>query len=67
MKTKYNKIIEWVITVILIIPLFVLIALKDVIKVVAKLVQATQVVLECSIDCIRTIYKRLVKELSVKD
>lgn len=67
MKTKYNNIIERILIVILIIPLLVLIALDYVIKVVAKLVQATQVVVECSIIYVRTIFKRLVKELSVKD
>lgn len=67
MKTKYNIIIERIIIIILIIPLLMLIALEYVIKVVAKLVQATQVVVECSISYVRTIFKRLVKELSVKD
>ena len=66
MKRKYNIIIEWIIMFILIIPLFVLIALKDVIKVVEKLVKAAQVVVECSIVYVRTIFKRLVEELSVK-
>lgn len=52
---------------ILLIPLLVLLALKYVLKAVARLIRAAQVVVECSIDCVRTIFKRLVKELSVKD
>lgn len=67
MKTKYNTIIERTLIIILIIPLLALIALEYVIKVVLKLVQAIQVVVECSIVYVRTIFKRLVKELSVKD
>ena len=66
MKTKYNIIIEWVIMVILIIPLLALIALKYVLKVVERLVKATRVVVECSIVYVRTIFKKLVEELSVK-
>lgn len=53
--------------IILIIPLLVLIALKYVLKVVEKFIRTTQVVIECSIDYVRTIFKRLVKELSVKN
>lgn len=67
MKTKYNKIIERILMVILIIPLLELIALGYVIKVVAKLVEVAQVVVECSIACVRTIFKRLVEALSAKD
>ena len=67
MKTKYNNIIERTLIIILIIPLLALIALEYVIKVVLKLVQAIQVVVECSIVYVRTIFKRLVKALSVKD
>ena len=66
MKTKYNIIIEWIIMVILIIPLLALVALKYVLKVVERLVKATQVVVECSITYVRTIFKKLVEELSVK-
>ena len=66
MKTKYNIIIEWIIMVILIIPLLALVALKYVLKIVERLVKATRVVVECSIDYVRTIFKRLVEELSVK-
>ena len=53
--------------IILIIPLLALIALKYVIKVVARLVKAIQIVVECSIKYIRTLYKDLVEALSVKD
>ena len=66
MKTKYNIIIEWIIMVILIIPLLALVALKYVLKVVERLVKAAQVVVECSITYVRTIFKKLVEELSVK-
>ena len=50
---------------ILIIPVFTLIALKYVLKVVARLVKAAQIVVECSIDYVKTIFKQLVEELSV--
>ena len=66
MKTKYNIIIEWIIMVILIVPVFSLVALKYVLKVVERLVKAAQVVVECSIVYVRTIFKKLVEELSVK-
>ena len=66
MKTKYNIIIEWIIMVILIVPLLALVALKYVLKIVERLVKAAQVVVECSITYVRTIFKRLVEELSVK-
>lgn len=66
MKIKYNNIIERIIMVILIIPLLALVVLKYVLKAVERLVKAAQVVVECSIDYVRTIFKRLVKELSVK-
>ena len=52
--------------IILAAPALTLIALKYVLKVVARLVKATQVVVECSIDYVRTIFKKLVEELSVK-
>lgn len=67
MKTKYNIIIEWVIIIILAAPLLALIALKYVLKVVERVIRATQVVVECSIDYVRTIFKKLVEELSVKN
>ena len=66
MKTKYNIIIERIIMVILLVPVLTLVALKYVLKVVERLVKATQVVVECSIDYVRTIFKKLVEELSVK-
>ena len=66
MKTKYNIIIDWIIMVILITPLLVLVALKYVLKIAERLVKATQIVVECSINYIRTLYKKLVEELSVK-
>ena len=52
--------------VILLVPVLTLVALKYVLKVVERLVKATQVVVECSIDYVRTIFKKLVEELSVK-
>ena len=66
MKKKYNIIIEWIIIIILAAPLLVLIALKYALKVVERLVKAAQVVVECSIVYVRTIFKKLVEELSVK-
>ena len=66
MKTKYNKIIEWIIIIILATPLLALVVLKYVLKVVEKLVKAAQAIVECSIDYVRTIFKKLVEELSVK-
>ena len=66
MKTKYNIIVERIIMLILAAPVFTLIALKYVLKAVERLVKAAQVVVECSIDYVRTIYKKLVEELSVK-
>ena len=66
MKTKYNNIIEWIIMIILAAPFIALLALKYVLKVVERLVKAAQVVVECSIDYVRTIFKKLVEELSVK-
>ena len=66
MKTKYNIIIERIIIIILIVPVLTLITLKYVLKTVERLVKAAQVVVECSIDYVRTIFKKLVEELSVK-
>ena len=66
MKTKYNNIIEWIIIIILATPFLILLALKYVLKVVERLVKAARVVVECSIDYVRTIFKKLVEELSVK-
>lgn len=67
MKTTYNIIIDWIIMIILTIPLLALVALKYVFKVVERLVKAAQVVVECSINYIRTLYEELVEELSVKN
>lgn len=67
MKTKYNKIIEWIIIVILFVPALVLLALKYVLKVVAKLVKAMQVVVEISTKYVQALYKELVEVLSVED
>lgn len=67
MKTKYNNIIEWIIMIILAAPCSALLALKYMLKVVAKLVEALQVVVECSITWIRKLCKELVKALRVKD
>lgn len=55
------------ITIIIVIPLLALLAVKYVIKVVARLVKAIQVIVECSIHYIRTLHKDLVEALSVKD
>ena len=51
---------------ILIVPLLALVVLKYVLKTVERLVKAARVIVECSIDYIRTIFKKLVEELSVK-
>lgn len=67
MKTKYNKIIEWIIIVILFVPALVLLALKYVLKVVARLVKAMQVVVEISAKYVQALYKELVEVLSVED
>lgn len=67
MKTKYNIIIDWIIMIILVAPLLILLALKYMLKVVEKLVQATQAVVKCSIAYIRTLYKDLLEALSVKN
>lgn len=67
MKTKYNKIIEWIIIVILFVPALVLLALKYVLKVVARLVKAMQVVVEISTKYVQALYKELVEVLSVED
>ena len=66
MKTKYNNIIEWIIIIILAAPVLILLVLKYMLKVVERLVKAAQAVVKCSINYIRTLYKELVEELSVK-
>lgn len=67
MKTKYNNIIEWIIMIILAAPCSALLTLKYALKAVAKLVEAVQTVVECSITYARALCKELVKALSVKD
>ena len=67
MKTKYNNIIEWIIKVILFIPYSILLGLKNVLKLVVRLIELVQVVVECSIVYIRTVCKELIKALSVTD
>lgn len=66
MKRKYNIIIERIIMLILMVPVLALVALKYVLKVAERVIRAAQVVVECSIVYVRTIFKRLVEELSVK-
>ena len=51
---------------ILLVPVLVLVALKYVLKVTERMIRAARVIVECSIDCVRTIFKKLVEELSVK-
>ena len=52
--------------IILAAPVLILLTLKYMLKVVEKLVKAAQVIVECSIVYVRTIFKKLVEELSVK-
>ena len=66
MKTKYNKIINGIIIFILVFPLLALFALKYVLKTVARVIEALQAVVKCSIDYIRVLYKELVEVLSLK-
>ena len=66
MKTKYNNIIAGILIIIFIIPLLALLTLKYAIKVVAKLVEVAQIIVECSIDWVRAIFKKLVEALRVK-
>ena len=66
MKTKYNIIINWIIMMILAVPLLALIALKYDFKVISRVVEAAQAVVKCSINYIRTLCKELVEILSIK-
>lgn len=66
MKEKYNNVIDWIITVILVIPLFVLVGIKYLLKVVAKVVKAMRTIVQVSIVYIRTLREELVKTLSIK-
>lgn len=66
MKTKYNKIIEWIIIFILAAPLLVLFALKYILKAIARVVEVLQAVVKCSINYTRALYKELVEVLSAR-
>lgn len=66
MKTKYNKIINGIIIFILAFPLLVLFALKYMLKTVARVVEVLQVVVKCSINYIKALYKELVEILSAR-
>lgn len=66
MKTKYNKIINWIIIFILAAPLLVLFALKYMLKAIARVVEVLQAVVKCSINYTRALYKELVEILSVR-
>ena len=67
MKTKYNKIIEWVIMIILLIPAIILIALTYMLKVAVTLVKVVQVTVEISVAAVRALKEKLVEVLSIKD
>ena len=67
MKTKYNKIIEWVIMIILLIPAITLIALTYMLKVAVTLVKVLQVTVEISVAAVRALKEKLVEVLSIKD
>lgn len=66
MKAKYNKIINGIIIFILVFPLLALFALKYILKAVARVVEALQAVVKCSIDYTKALYKELVEVLSLK-
>ena len=67
MKTKYNNIIEWIIMIILAAPFIALLALKLVLKGIAKLLKVIQAIVQASINYILVLRNELVKALSVKD
>ena len=67
MKTKYNKIIEWVIMIILLIPAITLTALTFMLKVAVTLVKVVQVTIEISVAAVRALKEKLVEVLSIKD
>ena len=67
MKTKYNKIIEWTITIILAIPYITLVVYGYALKGISKLLNATQTIIEISLEYMLVLRRELVKELSVKD
>ena len=66
MKTKYNKIINGIIIFILAFPLLVLFVLKYMLKAIARVVEALQAIVKCSINYTKALYKELVEALSVK-
>ena len=67
MKTKYNKIIEWIITIILTIPYITLVVLEYLLTAVAKIIKAMLAIVRVSIEYMQTLKGELVVELSVKD
>lgn len=67
MKTKYNKIIERTITIILAIPYITLVVSEYLLKAITKIVKAMLAIIEVSIEYMIVLRKELVKELSVKD
>lgn len=66
MKTKYNKIINGIIIFIFVFPLLALFALKYMLKAIARVIEALQAVVKCSIDYIKALYKELVEVLSAR-
>ena len=66
MKTKYNKIINGIIIFILTFPLLALFTLKYMLKAVARVVETLQVVVKCSINYTKALYKELVEVLSAR-
>ena len=67
MKTKYNKIIEWTITIVLAIPYITLVVLEYLLKAITKIVKAMLAIVRVSIEYMQTLKGELVVELSVKD
>ena len=67
MKTKYNKIIEWTITIVLAVPYITLVVFGSALKGISKLLNATQTIIEISLEYMLVLRRELIKELSVKD
>lgn len=67
MKNIYNKIIEFVVCLILIIPLLLLLGLKYVLKLVSKIIDVCKAIDKSSISYIRMLYSELIKVLSVSN
>lgn len=67
MKKIYNNTINFIVDFMLASPLVVLILLRYVLDVVAKILKAIRATVQVSIGYIRTLEKELVKALSVKD